>query len=27
MTADAKGAALGKRVAQYREAHYFHPLA
>jgi PAP2 superfamily len=26
MTADAKGAALGKHVARYRDAHYFHPV-
>jgi hypothetical protein len=25
-TADAQGAALGKRVADYREAHYFNPV-
>jgi hypothetical protein len=27
MTADAAGAALGKHVARYREAHYFDPIA
>jgi hypothetical protein len=27
MTADAKGAALGKQVARYRDEHYFHPVA
>jgi hypothetical protein len=26
MTADAKGAALGKQVARYREAHYFQSV-
>jgi hypothetical protein len=26
-TADAQGAALGKRVADYRNAHYFKPVA
>jgi hypothetical protein len=26
LTADAKGAALGKHVARYRDAHYFHPV-
>jgi hypothetical protein len=26
-TADAQGAALGKRVADYRDAHYFRPVA
>jgi hypothetical protein len=26
-TADAQGAALGKRVADYRDAHYFKPVA
>jgi hypothetical protein len=26
LTADASGAALGKQVARYREAHYFHPI-
>jgi hypothetical protein len=26
-TADATGAVLGKQVARYREAHYFHPIA
>ena len=27
MTADAQGAALGKKVAKYREEHYFHPVS
>jgi len=27
LTADAKGAALGKQVARYRQAHYFQPVA
>jgi hypothetical protein len=26
LTADAKGAALGKHVSRYRDAHYFHPV-
>jgi hypothetical protein len=26
LTADAKGAALGKHVARYRDAHYFQPV-
>jgi len=27
MTADAQGAALGKKVAKYREEHYFQPVS
>ena len=27
MTADAQGAALGKKVAKYREEHYFRPVS
>ena len=27
MTADAQGAALGKKVAKYREGHYFQPVS
>jgi hypothetical protein len=27
VTADAQGAALGKQVARYRDAHYFQPLS
>ena len=25
MTADAQGAALGKKIAKYRQEHYFQP--